>query len=419
MSGVYEGLTVVELADRRNQWAGKLLSDGGARVIQIEPIAGSPGRHTGPFVSDKPDVDNCLDYWFNNTGKQSVALDITRKPAQDLLRKLLARADVFLESTAPGTLAKLGLDYAAVASNAGLIYVSLTDFGQDGPWRDFAMNDTAHLALGGTMASSGYSDPAVTPIGGKGDQAWHMGCAFALHSVTVALFDRMTSGQGQYIDVGIHDVCAIGTESAVPHWMYFGETLYRHTGMHANARRMPPLELPTRDGKYVMAVNQGLNNRTWNALLDWMDEHGVTGELRDPKFQEEAVRTAEYRQGTLIRDAIRRLIAASDAEACFARAQNMGISWAMIRAPEENYGLPHYEQRDYWRNVEHPQIGKSIPYPRGPFTCNALGIEPRGRAPNLGEHTRQVLTQDLKLNEQELVALTAAGVTLAEAGVLK
>lgn len=409
MSGVYEGLTVIELADRRNQWAGKLLSDGGARVIQIEPIDGSPGRWTGPFVQDKPDADNCLDYWFNNTGKQSVALDLARKPAQDVLRKLLARADVFLESTAPGTLAKMQLDYASVAGNKGLIYASLTDFGQDGPWHDFQMNDAAHLALGGAMASTGYSDATVTPIGGKGNQAWHMGCAFVLHAITVALFDRMTSGEGQYIDVAIHDACAIGTEGAVPHWMYFGETMYRQTGMHAAPRRLPPLELPTRDGKYVMAINQAFSKRSWDALLDWMDEKGVTGELRDPKFQEESVRTAEYRQGNLIRDAIRRLIAVSDAEECFRRAQTSGISWAMIRAAEENYALPHYTQRDYWRNIEHPQIGRAIPYPRGPFACDALQIEPRGRAPYLGEHTRQVLTQDLGLNEQEIAVLTAAG----------
>src|ERR1043166_7994986 len=176
MSGVYEGLTVVELADRRNQWAGKLLSDGGARVIQIEPIEGSPGRWCGPFVDDKVDPDRCLDYWWNNTGKQSVAIDIERKPAQDLLKTLLSRADIFLESTSPGTLAKLGLDYGAVVANRALIYASLTDFGQDGPWRDFQMNDAAHLALGGQMSSTGYSDATVTPIGGKGNQAWHMGC---------------------------------------------------------------------------------------------------------------------------------------------------------------------------------------------------------------------------------------------------
>jgi crotonobetainyl-CoA:carnitine CoA-transferase CaiB-like acyl-CoA transferase len=71
--------------------------------------------------------------------------------------------------------------------------------------------------------------------------------------------------------------------------------------------------------------------------------------------------------------------------------------------------LPHYTQRDYWRNIEHPQIGRAIPYPRGPFTCDALQLEPRGRAPHLGEHTRQVLTQNLGLNEQDIAALTAAG----------
>ena len=85
MTGVYEGLTVIELADRRNQWAGKLLSDGGARVIQVEPIAGSPGRWCGPFVDDKPDPDLCIDYWWNNTGKQSAAVDIARPPGRDLL----------------------------------------------------------------------------------------------------------------------------------------------------------------------------------------------------------------------------------------------------------------------------------------------------------------------------------------------
>src|SRR2546427_11802626 len=117
MSGVFEGLTVIELADRRNQWAGKLLSDGGARVIQIEPTGGHPGRWCGPFVDDKEDPDRCLDYWYYNTGKRSVALDSARKPAQDILRQLIARADIFIESTRPGTLQAYGLDYGAVSSN--------------------------------------------------------------------------------------------------------------------------------------------------------------------------------------------------------------------------------------------------------------------------------------------------------------
>src|SRR5437899_4633217 len=126
MNGVYDGLTVVELADRRNQWAGKLLSDGGARVIQIEPTAGGPGRWCGPFVDDTVDPDRCLDYWWYNTGKQSVALDVGRPPAQDLLRRLLAGADVFLESTPPGTLRAYGLARVPVACSRPFGSTSLT-----------------------------------------------------------------------------------------------------------------------------------------------------------------------------------------------------------------------------------------------------------------------------------------------------
>ena len=410
MSGVYDGLTVVELADRRNQWAGKLLADGGARVIQIEPPGGSPGRWCGPFVDDKVDPDRCLDYWWYNTGKQSVALDIGRQPAQDLLRRLVARADIFLESTLPGTLRPCGLDYGSVSSHRALIYTSLTDFGQDGPWRDYQMNDAAHLALGGHMASSGYSDPSVTPIGGQGHQAWHMGCVFALHGITLALFDRMTTGEGQYIDVSIHDACSIGTESAVPEWLYNGATLYRQTGQHASARRRPDIELPTADGMYVIAVNQSFGDQGWAKLIEWMEEKGVAGELTDPKYRDEAVRMADYRQGTAVLGGIRRLVAACKGEEVFTRAQSYGISWGLVRAPEENYDVAHYQQRDFWRTVEHPEIRRAIPYPRGPFMCDALGIAPRGRAPHLGEHTRQVLEGALGLPAAQVDALAAAGV---------
>jgi crotonobetainyl-CoA:carnitine CoA-transferase CaiB-like acyl-CoA transferase len=410
MGGVYDGLTVVELADRRNQWAGKLLADGGARVIQIEPPDGSPGRWCGPFVNDVVDPDRCLDYWWYNTGKQSVALDISRKPAQDLLRRLLARADIFLESTRPGTLAAFGLDYPTVSANAGLVYTSLTDFGQDGPWRDYQMNDAAHLALGGHMASTGYSDPTMTPIGGQGHQAWHMGCVFALHGITVALFDRMTSGAGQYIDVSIHDCCAIGTEGAVPDWLYDGETFYRQTGMHAAARRQPDLELPTADGMYMIAVNPTFTDSAWAQLVGWMEERGVAGELTDEKYRNAAFRASEYRKGTAIRDGIRRLIAASKGEEAFHRAQAHGITWAVIRAPEENYDVPHYQERDFWRSVDHPELGRTVPYPRGPYLSDALRIEPRGRAPHLGEHTQEVLEQDLGLGGAQIAALAGAGV---------
>jgi crotonobetainyl-CoA:carnitine CoA-transferase CaiB-like acyl-CoA transferase len=80
-----------------------------------------------------------------------------------------------------------------------------------------------------------------------------------------------------------------------------------------------------------------------------------------------------------------------------------------VHAAEENYDIPHYRQRNYWRPIEHPQIGRAIPYPRGPVAADELQIEPRGRAPHLGEHTKQVLQHDLGLRDDEIAALTAAG----------
>jgi crotonobetainyl-CoA:carnitine CoA-transferase CaiB-like acyl-CoA transferase len=324
--------------------------------------------------------------------------------------QLLGRVDIFLESTRPGTLAACGLDYASVSANKALVYTSLTDFGQDGPWRDLQMNDAAHLALGGHMASTGYSDPTITPIGGQGHQAWHMGGVFALHGITVALFDRMTSGEGQYIDVSIHDCCSIGTEGAVPDWLYNGETFYRQTGMHAAARRQPDIELPTADGMYVIAINPTFTDSSWAQLVGWMEEKGVAGELTDAKYRNAAFRASEYRKGTAIRDGIRRLIAVSKGEEAFHRAQSYGITWAVIRAPEENYDVRQYQERDFWRSIQHPEIGRAIPYPRGPYLSDELGIEPRGRAPRLGEHTRHVLEGDLGLRDAQVAALAAAGV---------
>jgi crotonobetainyl-CoA:carnitine CoA-transferase CaiB-like acyl-CoA transferase len=80
-----------------------------------------------------------------------------------------------------------------------------------------------------------------------------------------------------------------------------------------------------------------------------------------------------------------------------------------VHAAEENYDIPHYRQRNYWRSIEHAEIGRAIPYPRGPVACDAIGIEPRGRAPRLGEHTRQVLQQDLGLSSQAIASLAAMG----------
>ena len=405
MPKVFDGFTVVELADRRNQLVGKVMSDCGARVIQVEPINGNPGRWIGPFVDDKEDPDKCLDYWWYNTGKESICIDITRRPGQDLLRRLVAKADVFVESTKPGTLKQYGLDYEALSStNKGLIYASLTDFGQDGPWAEWEINDPGHLALGGQMGLSGYSDPRKTPIGGQGHQAYNMASIMMLHTITVSLYKRLTSAAGQYLDVSIHDCCAICTGHDVPAWLWYNEAFIRLTGQHAAHGPRPRQPLPTADGRDLHVIGP-VNGHAWVNLVKWMNEFGVAEELADEKWLDDFYRADQLRNGTAVEAGLIRLFAHVPSYEAFLRAQSIGLAWAVVQAPEENLEYDHYKQRDFWASVEQPEIGTSVLYPRRLFRSDAIGMQPERRAPHLGEHTRAVLTGDLDMDDAQIDAL--------------
>lgn len=410
MPKVFDGLTVVEIADRRNQLVGKLMSDSGARVIQVEPITGSPGRWIGPFVDDQRDPDRCLDYWWYNTGKESICIDIARKPGQELLRQLIEQADVFIESTRPVTLKQHGLDYDSISrTNDGLIYASLTDFGQTGPWVGLEVNDPAHLALGGQMAISGYSDPKQTPIGGQGHQAYNMAAVMMLHTITAALYERLTSSEGQYLDVSIHDCCAIGTGHDIPAWLWYNEGWIRQTGQHAAHGIRPRQQVPTGDGRYLHIIGP-INNHAWVNLIKWMDEFGVAGELADEKWRNDVYRVDQLRNGTAFEAGLTRLLANVPAHEAFLRAQSIGLAWTVVRAPEENLEFEHYKERDFWTSVEHSEIGKAILYPRGFFGGDELGQRPERRAPHLGEHTHAVLKADLGMDDAQVDVLARTGV---------
>ena len=411
MAQVFEGFTVVELADRRNQFIGKLLADSGARVIQVEPVTGSPGRWIGPFVDDQEDPNRCLDYWFYNTSKESIAVDITRKPGQDLVRRLLESADIFVESTKPGTLREFGLDHESVAAlNPGLIYTSITDFGQDGPWAMYEMTDAAHLALGGPMGSSGYSDPHETPIGGQRNHAYNMSNVVTLHTITAALFERMTSGLGQMLDLSIHDIVGTSTESAVPNWLWYNAPYLRQTGQHAAPTYRPTTQVLCADGNYIQVSTPGLTNHTWVQLVNWMKEVGVAEDLADEKYNDDFYRATQLRHSNEIHAGIHRLLAKVPAHEAFIRGQGLGLAWAAVHAPEDNLDYEHYKQRAYWAPIEHEEIGKTILYPRGLYSNDDLGSMPKRRAPHLGEHTRAILTGDLGLTGSEVDALAATEV---------
>ncbi len=406
--GPLAGLRILELADEKGQFCGKLLGDLGADVVKIEPPGGEPSRRVGPFLDDIPHPERSLSFWYYNTSKRGITLNLDSTDGRQLFLRLATTADVILETFRPGFLASLGLDYESLRKeNPGLIMCALTPFGQTGPWRDYLSSDLLHMAAGGEMASSGYDEtdmPNAPPIAPGGGNAWHMGGHFAYMAIMAALVYRTVSGQGQYIDASIHEACALTTEAAIANYIYRGEVLLRQTGRHHAARPTPRTQFRAKDGAYVCALVAGrLNPRYVRELADLLDSYGMAGDLKDPKYQDPAVIAANASH--IIDDLVADFIGSLPAEEVYHAAQQRGFTWGAVRAPEALLDDPHLHDRSFWKDVEHPELGRSYVYPGEAAIFNASPWRISRRAPLIGEHNIEIFCDELGLSRSELSVL--------------
>ena len=408
LPGPLAGLRVLELADETGQFCGKLLGDLGADVVKIEPSGGEGSRRIGPFLDDIPHPERSLSFWYYNTSKRGITLNLATADGRALFERLAAASDVILETFRPGYLASLALDHATLCrQNPGLIMCSLTPFGQTGPWRDYLSSDLLHMAAGGEMASSGYDEadvPNAPPIAPGGGNAWHMGCHFAYMAIMAALVHRTVSGLGQYIDVSIHDACALTTEAAIANYVYRGEVVRRQTGRHHAAGATPRTQFRAKDGTYVCALIGGrLNPRFVAELADLLDSYGMAGDLKDPKYQDQAV-IAEN-TSHIVDDLIANFIASLPAEEVYHAAQERGFTWGAVRAPEALLDDAHLHDRGFWKQVEHKELGRSFVYPGEAAIYNGSPWRISARAPLIGEHNAEIFCGELGLSRGELLVL--------------
>ena len=390
-AGPLAGLRILELADEKGQFCGKLLGDLGADIVKIEPPGGEVTRHVGPFLDDIPHPERSLSFWYYNTSKRGITLDLESADGRQIFRRLVATADVILETFRPGFMASLGLDYESLrAENAGLILCALTPFGQTGPWRDYVTSDLLHMAAGGQMASCGYDEadePDAPPIAPGGGNAWHMGCHFAYMAIMAALVYRSAAGQGQYIDASIHEACALTTESAIANYIYRGEVLQRQTGRHHAPGPTPRTQFRSKDGTYVTALVAGrLTPKYVKDLAALLDSYGMAGDLKDPKYQDPAVIAANTSH--IIDDLVANFIASLPAEQVYHAAQDRG----------------------FWKQVEHPELGRSFVYPGEAAIYNGSPWRISRRAPLIGEHNAEIFCGELGLSRGELSVLAESRV---------
>ena len=411
--GPLAGLRVLELADEKGQFCGKLLGDLGADVVKIEPPGGERCRHVGPFLDDIPHPERSLYFWYYNTSKRGITLNLETADGRRLFARLAATSDVILETFRPGLLVSLGLGHEALREqNSRLIMCSLTPFGQTGPWRDYLSSDLLHMAAGGEMASCGYDDadvPNAPPIAPGGGNAWHMGCHFAYMAIMAALVYRTVSGQGQYIDASIHEACALTTEAAIANYVYRGEVLRRQTGRHHAAGPTPRTQFRAKDGTYVCALVGGrLNPKFVRDLAELLDSYGMAGDLQDPKYQNQAVITENTSH--IIDDLIASFIASLPAEEVYHAAQERGFTWGAVRAPEALLDDAHLHDRGFWKQVEHEELGRSFIYPGEAAIYNGSPWRISRRAPLIGEHNAGIFCDELGLSREELTVLAESRV---------
>jgi crotonobetainyl-CoA:carnitine CoA-transferase CaiB-like acyl-CoA transferase len=408
LPGPLAGLRILELADETGQFCGKLLGDLGADVVKIEPPGGERNRHVGPFLDDIPHPERSLSFWYYNTSKRGITLSLETADGRRLFRRLAATSDVILETFRPGFLASLGLDYDSLSlQNPRVIMCSLTPFGQTGPWRDYLSSDLLHMAAGGEMASSGYDRadaPNAPPIAPGGGNAWHMGGHFACMAITAALVYRTVAGQGQYIDTSIHEACALTTEAAIANYIYRGEVVRRQTGRHHAAGPTPRTQFRAKDGTYVCALVGGrLNPKYIGELTGLLDSYGMAGDLRDPKYKDPAVIAANTSH--IIDDLVANFIASLPAEEVYHAAQDRGFTWGVVRAPEALLDDAHLHDRGFWKEVEHPELGRSFVYPGEAAIYNGSPWRISRRAPLIGEHNIEIFGDELGLSRGELSIL--------------
>ena len=411
--GALSDLTILDLCDEKGQLVGKLLGESGARVIKIEPPAGDSARRVGPFRNDAPDQNQSLYFWSLNTAKEGITLDLDTPRGQELLRRLVRKADVVLESFDPGYLDSMALGYSDLSAiNPTLVMTSITPFGQDGPYRDYKTSDLVALAMSGVMHSCGYDDvPGSPPIRPSGGHGFMTAAHYAAIGTLMALNWRDMTGEGQHVDASIHEACSCTTEAAMPAYIYSGEVVRRQTGRHHGAQPTPRTLYPTSDGRFinVYAVFTSLNQ--WWSLVTWMDAEGMAEDLTDEKYRDMAVMRA--RTGPEVDhafDVVKRFIASRTAEETYRGAQERKFPWGIIRSPDEALGDLHFaEDRGFFEEIEHPELGAKYTYPGRPYIMNKTPWR-TFRSPLLGEHNQRVLSADLGLGDQEIEQLRADGI---------
>ncbi len=406
MSGPLSHIRVLDLSRvLAGPWASQLLGDLGAEVIKIErPGTGDDTRSWGPpFLKDEAgnETREAAYYLATNRAKKSVAVDFSTPEGGDLIRRLAALSDVVIENFKVGALARYRLAYEDLkAVNPGLVYCSITGFGQTGPLRERPGYDFIIQAMGGLMSVTGERDDRP----GGGPQKVGVAVAdlftgmYASVGILAALAHRERTGEGQYIDLALLD--SLVATLATQHMNYFvsGRVPERQGNAHANI--VPYQVFRSSDGHLVIGVgNDGQFKRFCTVT-------GLDGLAEDARF---ATNAARVRNRDELIERIVPVIAAQPSAHWIAAFDQAGVPCGPVNRLDEVFADPQIRHRELHRNLPHPLAGQ-LDQVVSPLRFSATPCDFDHPPPLLGQHTDAVLGELLDLSEAELASLREAGV---------
>ena len=367
-------------------------------------LAAIPSRSRGPFAGDEPGPDRSLYFLFYNTNKRSITLDLQTGQGKDLFRRLVAQADVVVESFPVGYMASLSLGYEDLRQiNPGIVVASVTPFGQTGPWKDYKSSDLIALAASGFMQITG--EPDGPPMRQGNDQSHFPGAQFAAASILAALYHRdFGDGEGQHIDVSLQEALITYYTDAHPalaHTM-LGENVTR---VGATSTLVIPLgAYPSSDGWISAGI---ITPREWDTLAEWIYE--ATGN--------EEVLNEAYRGGNQDRAPFNDIITALvidfttryTSEYLFHEGQRRNLVVLPVNTVSDLLADPQLKASNFWFGIDHPEAG-SLQYPQGVFDSEEFSPAtfpcPRHRTGQRRPYT----PRELGLSAEELAALGSEGV---------
>jgi len=391
ISGALEGYICIDVSGHvAGPYASSLLGDLGCDVIKIElPNGGDTHRGRNPKYEGYGPSFRAL-----NRNKKSVTIDLRHKKGGEILRKLLATADIFLENFRPPTRAKLGLDYEELSKlNPKLIHCSISGYGQSGPYRDKPGFDTIGQALSGMMSLvTDLDDPKVAGV----SFVDHSAGVFAAHGIMAALLARAKTERGQFIDVSLLQVAIAFIESHVSDYLNGGEAVSRE-----NFPKGRIYSLLDCEGKPFM-VHLSSHNQAWEDFLRAGELDGLVG---DPRFASNKHRTDRHEE---IVNMLRAQFRTKAREYWLARLDANQIPNAPINTIAEVFDNPQIKHLGIPKQISHPQMGMSN-LVGSPINMSSTPPKFFRSAPLLGEHTEQVLA-NLGYDIDAVKELRASGV---------